>query len=48
MNNDNDHPFSNYYVIPGETMEEYSIRTGIPIGALDKSFWPEKKEENND
>lgn len=34
-----DNTFSIYHILQGETMEEYSGRTGIPVGALDWSYW---------
>ena len=33
---------------PGETMREYSDRTGTPFAILDWSYWAEKEKREKD
>jgi hypothetical protein len=46
MSNDNNDPIHRkFYVLPGETMAEYSARTGLPMSVLDWSYWYGEYEE---
>lgn len=37
-----------FHPLPNETMQEYSIRTGLPIYVLDWSYWADREREIND
>jgi len=44
-NNNENSTFNKYYVLPNETMAEYSARTGLPMSVLDWSYWYGEYEE---